>query len=160
MAAPGASRAALRITSTRRPPGLAISGEIDETTYGDLVGALGTFADGLAEVHLGLAGVEYCDLAGLRAILRPARGNGQIRCVVLHDVPPHLREVLRILGWDATPGLTIDQRPWHPRRVPATTRTLADVAGLTASRLRNSLIPRRMIARASGETGSAGSQAK
>ena len=158
MAVPGVSRAflagrkrpaadgALRITSTRSPPGLALSGEIDEISYADLVGALERFADRLAEIHVGLAGVEYCDLAGLRAILKLARGNGQTRCVVLHNVPPHLHEVLRILGWDATPGLTIDERPWHP-----------NVAGLTASRLRNSLIPRRMIAHVSGETRCVGS---
>lgn len=167
MAAPDASRAflagsseALRITFTRSPPGLAINGDIDETTYPDLVRALKRFPDRLAEIHVGLAGVEYCDLAGLRAILRLVRGNGQGRCVVLHAVPAHLHEVLRILGWDATPGLTIDERPWHPRRVPLTTRILADVAGLTASRLRNNLSPRRMAAHASGETRSAGSQAE
>jgi hypothetical protein len=28
---------------------------------------------------------------------------------VLHDLPPHLRTVLGIVGWDATPGLVIDQ---------------------------------------------------
>jgi hypothetical protein len=82
-----------RITDTRGPPGLAISGEIDETSYGDLVDMLERFADGLAEVHVGLAGMEY--------------------------VPPGSREVLRILGWDTMPGLFIDECPEPAPRVRA-----------------------------------------
>lgn len=128
----------LRITATRSPPGLAISGEIDESTYGDLVDTLARFADGAAELHVGLAGVEYCDLAGLRAIVGLAQLNGQRRRVVLHDVPPASKDLLRILGWDTTPGLAIAERPRHPSRArargpgrpgsarlaPATTRAL------------------------------------
>ena len=58
----------LRITNTDDPPGLAIAGEIDESTYAGLIGALGRFAHGSTEVHVSLGGVSYCDLAGLRAI--------------------------------------------------------------------------------------------
>jgi len=107
----------LRITVVSSPPGLAIAGEIDESTYLALVGKLAEFASGAAEVHLSLAGVEYCDLAGLRAIVRLASvstaGQGsqgsQRRRVVLHDVPRQLRTALRIVGWDATPGLVVAQ---------------------------------------------------
>jgi ABC-type transporter Mla MlaB component len=105
----------LRITNTNDPPGLAIAGEIDESTYGGLIGALGTFADGPAEVHVSLGGVSYCDLAGLRAIVcvtgadGGARRDGDTRRVVLHEVPPQLATVLRIVGWDSTPGLAVDQ---------------------------------------------------
>jgi ABC-type transporter Mla MlaB component len=97
----------LRITPVSNPPGLAIAGEIDEDTYSALVRMLGELA-GLAEIHLNLAGVTYCDLAGLRAIIRLARA-GPGRRLVLHDVPPSMRTVLSIVGWDATPGLVIDQ---------------------------------------------------
>lgn len=112
MSCPAIEGETLRITSTRSPPSLAINGEIDETTYGDLLAALGTLGDCPGEIHVGLAGVLYCDLAGLRAILSLTGVNGQgSRPVMLHDVPPHLIEVLRILGWDATPGLTLDDGP-------------------------------------------------
>jgi ABC-type transporter Mla MlaB component len=108
----------LRITSTTDPPGLAIAGEIDESTYPGLLSALRRSADGLAEVHLSLGGVRYCDLAGLRAIVCTTGASGcddsvngydaGPRAVVLHEVPAQLIAVLRIVGWDSTPGLTLD----------------------------------------------------
>jgi ABC-type transporter Mla MlaB component len=110
----------LRITSTTDPPGLTIAGEIDESTYPGLLSALQRSADGPAEIHFSLGGLEYCDLAGLRAIVcaTGARGcegsfnglHGGRRSVVLHEVPPQLITVLRIVGWDSTPGLTLDLR--------------------------------------------------
>ena len=105
----------LRITRTGIPPGLAISGEVDEFTYPGLVRALRQISGGIGEIHVSLARVLYCDLAGLRAIvdLTGARGLGSdhlARCVVLHEVPPQLRAALRIVGWDATPGLILHER--------------------------------------------------
>lgn len=105
----------LRITSTTNPPGLAIAGEIDESTYPGLLSALQRSADGRTEIHFSLGGLKYCDLAGLRAIVC-ATGidgsdgslNGRRRAVVLHEVPPQLVTVLRIVGWDSIPGLTLD----------------------------------------------------
>ena len=108
----------LRITNTDDPLGLAIAGEIDESTYEGLINALGKYARGPDEIHVSMGGVSYCDLAGLRAIVcvtgadSGARGNdGDTRRVVLHEVPAQLATVLRIVGWDATPGLAVDQRP-------------------------------------------------
>jgi anti-anti-sigma factor len=100
----------LRITATPNPPGLTIAGEIDEDTYPALVAKLEELADA-GEIHLNLAGVQFCDVAGLRAMIRLA-GAGRrsdSRQVVLHEVPPQLHNVLGILGWDSTPGLVIDQ---------------------------------------------------
>jgi len=116
----------LRITSTTRPPGLAIAGEIDESAYSGLLGALQRSADGRDEIHLNLGGVSYCDLAGLRALVCVTgargcedcyRGQRGVRCqVVLHEVPPQLITVLRVVGWDTTPGLTLDPPDVLPRR--------------------------------------------
>ena len=108
----------LRITTTDDPPGLAIAGEIDESTYPGLVSALDKLMDGPAEIHVSLAAVSYCDLAGLRAIVRitGAESNGASgseadgsRRVVLHGVSRSLATVLRIVGWDSIPGLALDQ---------------------------------------------------
>lgn len=100
----------LRITATTKPPGLAIAGEIDEDTYPALTAKLEELA-GAGEIHLNLADVQYCDLAGLRAMIRLAGAgrSSDSRQVVLHDVPPRLKTVLGILGWDSAPGLVIDQ---------------------------------------------------
>jgi ABC-type transporter Mla MlaB component len=105
----------LRITWAGAPPVLAIAGEVDESTYPGLVGALKQAADGPGEIHISLADVAYCDLAGLRAIVlltgndgHGHNGDGQGRRVVLHQVPAQLQTVLRIVGWDSVPGLALD----------------------------------------------------
>jgi len=67
-------------------------------------------ADGSGEVHIDLAGVDYCGLAGLRVLTGLGDGDGQEqlpRRLILHHLPAHLSEVLRILGWDTAPGLAI-----------------------------------------------------
>ena len=99
----------LRITRTANPRGLAIAGEIDESTYPVLLAALRDLPDTPPEVHLDLADVSYCDLAGLRAIVRLASPGGASpgRPVVLHKVPDQLKAVLEIIGWDAIPGLSV-----------------------------------------------------
>src|SRR5450755_1615265 len=101
----------LRFTATGDPPGLSIAGEIDEDSYPVLVAALQEFAADRSEIHLYLAAVQFCDLAGLRAIvaLTEVRRDGDGRRVVLHARPPQLRTVLEIIGWDSTPGLVVDQ---------------------------------------------------
>ncbi len=107
---PAYDNGVLRITQLASPAGLAIAGEIDEATYPALVTSLRELADGHPVVHLDLGGVSYCDLAGLRAIVRLAAGDGaaEPRRVVLHGVPQHIRTVLAITGWDALPGLAVE----------------------------------------------------
>ena len=107
---PGYDEGVLRITRTGTPPRLAVTGEIDESTYSSLVRTLEELTRGAPEVHLDLAGVVYCDLAGLRAIVRlagPGPDGSPDRRVVLHRVPEQLRSVLEIIGWDSVPGLVV-----------------------------------------------------
>jgi anti-anti-sigma regulatory factor len=85
--------------------GYALAGEIDEAAFAALAGRLGEIVAELDEVHLNLAGLEYSDLAGLRIIVGLA-ATGRRR-VVLWQVPPHLRAILAIVGWDMVPGLEI-----------------------------------------------------
>jgi hypothetical protein len=122
----------LRITTTADPPALVIAGEIDESTYPGLVSVLDKLADSPAEIHVSLAAVSYCDLAGLRAIVRITGADGSGagtsgagtsgagssgaggRRVVLHGISRQLKAVLEIVGWDSIPGLALDQ----PHSVP------------------------------------------
>jgi anti-anti-sigma regulatory factor len=93
--------------------GLAVHGEIDESTSCFFAEALDALASGLSLVQIDLTGVEYCDIAGLRLMVRLTGAGGQggdhkgARRVVLHGAAPHLRAVLGILGWDCTPGLSL-----------------------------------------------------
>ena len=85
-------------------PGYALAGEIDESTVRGLAGKLAELTADVDEVHLDLGALDYSDLAGLRAIVELSAGR---RRVVLHRVPPHLRAVLAIVGWDTAPGLEL-----------------------------------------------------
>jgi len=109
------------VSCSRR--GLAVTGEIDESGFCFFAQAL----DGLAEgslVHVDLAGVECCDVAGLRLMVRLARSDDldgdheSTRGVVLHGVASHRRAVLGVSGWDRTPGLVLGlgSSRWTARR--------------------------------------------
>lgn len=92
------------------PPTMVLAGEVDESSYPGLVAALTGAAARYDEIHLDLAGLGYCDLAGLRAIVRlasPDRPGDAVKQVVLHQVPESLRTVLHIVGWDAAARLTL-----------------------------------------------------
>ena len=97
---------ALRITQIPGPgPGYALVGEIDEAAFPALARRLDEIAADLDEVHLNLAALDYTDLAGLRVIV--GLTDAGRRGVVLHQVPPHLRAILNIVGWDTAPGVQI-----------------------------------------------------
>jgi anti-anti-sigma regulatory factor len=108
----------LRITRLGDEPWLFVAGEIDEYSYKSLIRTLVSVARDPSEIHIDLADVEYCDVAGLRAFVVlaavPCRDHAGPR-VVLHHVPPLLVNVLHILGWDTTAGLTIAEEPASPR---------------------------------------------
>jgi anti-anti-sigma factor len=102
----------LRITwRSGEPPIMMLAGEVDEASYPGLVAALTGAAAQYDEIHLDLAGLGYCDLAGLRAIVRlaspDAASGGTVKQVVLHHVPDSVRTVLHIVGWDAAAQLTL-----------------------------------------------------
>jgi anti-anti-sigma factor len=102
----------LRITRAGGPAVLAIAGDIDEHTYAGLVETLRKVTDGHREIHINLGGVAYCDLAGLRAIIRLTNGGDHEHAgtrLVLHEVPQQLKALLQILGWDTTPGLVLPE---------------------------------------------------
>jgi anti-anti-sigma regulatory factor len=97
----------LRITKANGGPGLVIAGEIDESSYQQLVRGLAAL-NPRGDIHIDLAGVSFCDLAGLRAIVcaaEPETGASVRGHLTLHAVPDRLRRILEILGWDDMPGV-------------------------------------------------------
>jgi ABC-type transporter Mla MlaB component len=104
----------LRVICAGSPEVVLIAGELDASNYLGLVSALDDLVDREGDVHVNLAELTYCDVAGLRAILRLAgtgrngEGHGG-RCLFLDEVPQILTRLLQILGWDSTPGLIMNQ---------------------------------------------------
>lgn len=127
---------ALRITKAHDQPGLIIAGEVDESGYVLLLQSLAAL-DHYGGIHIDLGGIEFCDLAGLRAIVcagRPGEDPGPGRQVCLHAVPPQLLKIMQILGWDDRRGLTFnpaslssEHQPQSPER-PAPRPEQATVA--------------------------------
>ena len=111
----------LQARFTQPPPVLHLAGDIDEWTYPSLIEVLAAAAaTGWDRIRVDLAGVGYCDVAGLRAIMSLAGGPGQAGStngeasagqVVLAHLHPPLRSVLRILGWDTVPGVIVEDCP-------------------------------------------------
>ena len=83
---------------------LVLSGDIDEETYPALIQALSRIPRANAGLHVDLSAVTFCDLAGLRAIVRLAESTTP---VILHGVPRTLLTVIKIVGWDQQPGLVV-----------------------------------------------------
>jgi anti-anti-sigma regulatory factor len=92
---------------------LVLGGDIDEETYPALVEALSRIPRDSAGLHVDLSAVTFCDLAGLRAIVRLAESTTP---VILHGVPGTLLTVMKILGWDQQPGLVVSKRQHAVRR--------------------------------------------
>jgi len=97
----------LQVICAGSPQVVRIAGEIDESSYPGLVSTLDDLVDREGDVHINLAGLAYCDVAGLRAILQLAGTGG--RCLFLDDIPHHLAMLLQILGWDSIPGLIVTE---------------------------------------------------
>jgi anti-anti-sigma regulatory factor len=99
----------LRAAFTRPPPTLILAGEADESNYRQLTAALTAAATAGDEwLLVDLASLTYCDLAGLRAIVSLPTWHRPVRRVVLRDASAPVRDALRILGWDETPGVTLE----------------------------------------------------
>ncbi|MCP2334934.1 MEDS domain-containing protein [Actinomadura rupiterrae] len=100
----------LRIAPTFTPPGLALSGAVDESTLPALRDALAVAARRDGHLCLDLSGLAFCDTEGLRAMLDTRHaGDGMDRQLVLRAVPGYLALMLRIAGWDRLPGVFVEE---------------------------------------------------
>jgi hypothetical protein len=105
------------------PVQLVLAGEIDVSSVPALAAVLPDAADDAGVLHVDLADVYFCDLAALRVIIGLDLSSDPpeprpVRPVVLHRLPASLEKILRIIGWDTAPGLTIDSgctSPPEPR---------------------------------------------
>ncbi|MEV7969675.1 STAS domain-containing protein [Sphaerisporangium sp. NPDC088356] len=100
--------AILRIRRTAEPSGLRVEGEIDATTVNELSKALAAAIQaGDGDIRVNLGAVTFIDLAGLRVLAEAASGLSGGRALVLSPLPGHVGHLIRLVGWDAVPGLRL-----------------------------------------------------
>ncbi len=100
----------LRITLTRRPPGVRLEGEIDMTNAPAVRRALAAVIEShpdLADLHVDLERLEFIDVEGLRLLVDTARKLAGGRRLVLRATPPYLSTMLSLANWEQTPGLRV-----------------------------------------------------
>jgi anti-anti-sigma regulatory factor len=102
-----------------------VTGVVDDTTSSALAEALDRavrWPD--RDITLDLGGLQFIDVAGVRAIVRAAATLEPPRRLQVVRLAPTLRKVIGIIGWDQTPGLQLDGErvgspdASHPRRGP------------------------------------------
>ncbi|GAA3232819.1 MEDS domain-containing protein [Actinocorallia longicatena] len=100
----------LRITPTFTPPGLALAGAVEESTFPALTEALQRLGGETGHLCLDLTDLDFCDMAGLRVMLAARTSpDGQERMVLLRGVGETLAGLLKIAGWDDLPGLVVEE---------------------------------------------------
>ncbi len=78
---------------------LAIQGRIDTTTAPQLEAELKSDIDGVAELYLDFAGVEYISSAGLRVLLSAQKLMSRQGKMVLSHVNESVMEVFEVTGF-------------------------------------------------------------
>jgi anti-anti-sigma regulatory factor len=102
----------LTIVPLFAPPGLRLSGAIDESTLPALVEALRDVDDTAAHVCLDLSRLDFCDLDGLRALIRANETSSVLdRQVILRSMPGCMELMMRAAGWDTAPGIVTESAP-------------------------------------------------
>jgi anti-anti-sigma factor len=99
----------LRITRIVDPPRLRFNGDIDASNLEAVAEALTVAIVGARDLNLDLSGVAFCDLGGLRAIVRAAVNLEPSRRLVLSGTPGHLRRVFDVVGWASLPNLVVGE---------------------------------------------------
>lgn len=85
---------------------LRVSGEVDVSN----ADALGTaVAEDLVvgDVTVDFSDVLFCDLSGLRALVRAAASGPRGHRISVVGLPEHLQRAVRMVGWSELPGLLI-----------------------------------------------------
>lgn len=98
----------LRVVRTIRPHGLRLDGEVDLANLEIVRRSLRAVAEDGAEVTVDATNLGFIDVAGLRVLVEGAadlaHSGGHL---LLVGTSRQLRRILRLCGWDTTPGLHI-----------------------------------------------------
>jgi anti-anti-sigma factor len=98
----------LSLTEFDGRPGIAVNGELDEASAGELDAALRQLGNGGGPVYLDLYGCTFMDSKGLDVIVRAAMRlwdeGGQL---VVHNASGPVRQLFRTTGLTSFEGLVL-----------------------------------------------------
>jgi anti-anti-sigma factor len=98
----------LLIERTEQPCTIRLRGEIDVSNSDAIATAVTAALGDSGDVRVDFADVLFCDLSGLRALVRAARSVAPAQRITVTALPEHLLRALRLVGWSELPGLVID----------------------------------------------------
>jgi anti-anti-sigma factor len=103
----------LVIERSESPRTLHLRGEIDVSNSDAIATAVIDALSDSGDVRVDFAQVLFCDLSGLRALVRAAQSVAAGQRITVTALPEHLLRALRLVGWSQLPGLLIDAPPEH-----------------------------------------------
>lgn len=92
---------------TTTPRGLCLTGVIDHFNVDSFARSLDSALDGEGDLNIDLSRLAFCDVSGIRALVKAAEKASGGRRLVLNGLPPQLRNVMTVVGWANLPGLVI-----------------------------------------------------
>ncbi|GHD54473.1 MEDS domain-containing protein [Streptomyces galbus] len=87
---------------------LRVVGTVDHTSTATLAAALETLLDRPGDVYVDMRELEFIDLAGVRALAHAADRMAAGRRLHVVDLAPLMAQVVRLVGFDDIPSLSVD----------------------------------------------------
>ncbi len=97
----------LVIERSEDPLVLHLRGEVDVTNSAAIATAVAGALDNADQVTVDFRGVLFCDLSGLRVLVRASEHARAGQTIVVSGLPEHLHRAMRMVGWSRLPGLVI-----------------------------------------------------
>lgn len=103
----------LRITTLPDGAGVAVEGDVDFRSMEKFAQAVAEAIEASpGDVLVDLSGLDFIEVSGMRVLGDAARHlEGRDRRLVLRGLAPHLRPVLRVMGWYDSPGIVLEFGP-------------------------------------------------
>ncbi len=98
---------ALAIERSEAPRVLHVRGEIDVSNSDAIATAVAGALLDAGDVTVDFQRVLFCDLSGLRTLVRAAQDLAEGQRILVTGLPEHLQHALRIVGWSDISGLVI-----------------------------------------------------
>ncbi|MFE0737306.1 MEDS domain-containing protein [Streptomyces sp. NPDC058855] len=89
---------------------LRVVGVVGHQSAGALASALETALGWPGDITVDMGGMEFLDLAGVRALVRVAEQLPRTRQLHIVDLDPMLSHVFQVVGWDQIPSLAVSAR--------------------------------------------------